>query len=923
MSILEILEALFIGPLKIVFEFIFQIADTFVDNPGISIIFLSLTMNILVLPLYKRADAMQEEARDIEMKLHDGVAHIKKSFSGDEKMMILQAYYRQNNYKPTQALRGSVSLLLEIPFFMAAYQFLSNLGALNGASLGPIADLGKPDGLIVIGGFAINLLPILMTLINVISSAIYLKGFPLKTKIQLYGMAAFFLVFLYTSPSGLVFYWTLNNLFSLVKTIFYKLKNPKKVLNILCSVVGLATIVFGAFIYKDSYLPKKLLVVALGLALEMPLALSIISSKLKGRTSGKKPAEPNKKLFLFGSIFLTLLVGGFIPSTYIASSPEEFVDLTAFVNPLWYLLSSLCLAAGLFLVWMRVFYWLATDKGKVVFDRVVVALCGVMTVNYVFFGRNLGVVSSTLYYETGVSFSLLEQVINVAVITAVAVLLWFFAAKLQKFAMPVVMISALALGAVTGFNAYKTFSVVSGIDRTTEDRAHFSLSKDGQNVVVLMLDRGVGEYMPYFINEKPEMKEIFDGFTYYSNIVSFGGHTNFGLPPLVGGYEYTPVEMNKREDESLQSKHDEALKVLPVLFDQNDYEVTVCDPPYAGYKQIPDLTIFDEYEDINTYITKGTYASEEQVMQLMSNNKRNFFCFSLMKTMPVSIQPAIYDSGEYRRAATVSEGGLTSHKMIGLTKSTGFKKSCMDWYQVLLNLDEMTNIVEGDTNTYLFMNNEASHEIMYMQEPEYVPAATVDNTKYEEEHADRYTVDGKTLIMEDKKQMASYQTNMAVLLRIGEWLQYLKDNDVYDNTKIIIVSDHGYSLFHDENLIFGETRDIHENAEFYFPLLLVKDFGSTGFTVNDEFMTNADVPTIVTDGLIENPLNPFTGNPINSDEKTAHEQCVILSNDHNVSKNHGNQYNASRWASISGDIHNRDNWHFGANEEVLTEHQVN
>lgn len=67
-----------------------------------------------------------------------------------------------------------------------------------------------------------------MTLINVISSAIYLKGFPLKTKIQLYGMALFFLVFLYTSPSGLVFYWTLNNLFSLGKTLFYKIKKPSK-----------------------------------------------------------------------------------------------------------------------------------------------------------------------------------------------------------------------------------------------------------------------------------------------------------------------------------------------------------------------------------------------------------------------------------------------------------------------------------------------------------------------------------------------------------------------------------------------------------------------------------------------------------------------------------------------------------------------
>ena len=101
--------------------------------------------------------------------------NIKKTFSGDERMMILQAYYRQNNYKPTDALKGSVSLLLQIPFFMAAYNFLSSLADLQGTPLGPIKDLGAPDGLIVIGGFAINLLPILMTLVNGISRAIYLK----------------------------------------------------------------------------------------------------------------------------------------------------------------------------------------------------------------------------------------------------------------------------------------------------------------------------------------------------------------------------------------------------------------------------------------------------------------------------------------------------------------------------------------------------------------------------------------------------------------------------------------------------------------------------------------------------------------------------------------------------------------------------
>ena len=232
MTFFEMLGALLIGPLKLIFEVIFSAALTVINNPGLSVIVLSLAMNVLALPLYRRADAIQVEARDTENKLKDVVAHIKKTFSGDERMMILQTYYRQNKYNPLSVLSGSVSLMLEIPFFMAAYQFLSGVDAFTGASFGPIADLSAPDGLLTIGGFSINLLPVIMTLVNVISSSLYLKGFPLKTKIQLYGMAAFFLVFLYNSPAALVFYWTLNNLFSLIKTLFYRMKNPKLVLQI-------------------------------------------------------------------------------------------------------------------------------------------------------------------------------------------------------------------------------------------------------------------------------------------------------------------------------------------------------------------------------------------------------------------------------------------------------------------------------------------------------------------------------------------------------------------------------------------------------------------------------------------------------------------------------------------------------------------
>ena len=106
-------------------------------------------------------------------------------------------------------------------------------------------------------------------------------------------------------------------------------------------------------------------------------------------------------------------------------------------------------------------------------------------------------------------------------------------------------------------------------------------------------------------------------------------------------------------------------------------------------------------------------------------------------------------------------------------------------------------------------------------------------------------------------------------MKIADYVDYLKANNAYDNTKIIIVADHGigYGDTSDENyqtptLENGYMKD-HLN-----PLLLVKDFNSTGLLKTDmTFMTNADTPTLACDGVIENPINPFTGKKINSDAK--------------------------------------------------------
>ena len=48
-------------PIEIVVEIVYAIMSRFLDNKGLAIIFVSLVIQTLILPLYKRADAIQEE----------------------------------------------------------------------------------------------------------------------------------------------------------------------------------------------------------------------------------------------------------------------------------------------------------------------------------------------------------------------------------------------------------------------------------------------------------------------------------------------------------------------------------------------------------------------------------------------------------------------------------------------------------------------------------------------------------------------------------------------------------------------------------------------------------------------------------------------------------------------------------------------
>lgn len=936
MSFFQLFYQLIFGPLELLFEMVFGTAYEVTGNLGLSIIPLSLCINFLLLPLYNRADSIQKEERERQNKMSAGVEHIKKTFKGDERYMMLKAYYRVNSYKPVYALRSTLPLVLEIPFFIAAYHFLSHLSVLNVACFGPVQDLSYPDSLINIGNLHINILPILMTLINFVSSYIYSRGYSKKEKFQLYGMALIFLVLLYNSPSGLVIYWTLNNLFSLCKNLIYTSKAPERNFSIFSSLIGLVFLGFAFTEYLIQLHMTSYIVVTLtaSLLFFIPSIKRICSKTFNtGKDIKQYDMKKASACFISAVIFLAVLNGLLIPSSVIKSSPSEFIILNDYMPSLYYVLTAFCTAVGTYIVWFGLVYYLLDNRSRKIFAFGLTVLSVDGLINYLLFGTRNGNISPNLIYYNKIPFSKTDVLLNLSVLVVLALafaIIWNKASGLLVSIVSVLIASMFILSIKNSERIIHFTPNIIQIDdseiveRDTEDMALFSLSKTGRNVIVFMLDRAVGVYVPYIMNERPELIEQFDGFTFYPNTLSYGNCTNIGCPSLFGGYEYTPEAMNERNDLPLAQKHDEALKVMPVLFSEAGFKVTVLDPPYAGYHWKSDLTIYSDYDSIDCYgSTNGeykNYAPNQTIDQSELDSKkkitwtRNLFCFSLMKSCPLFVQNYIYDSGYYFSTGRYDKESYTQIRN-GTSQATGMSEDFINSYGALCALPYMTDVTDDEKGAFLMLQNDTSHNEVLLKEPEYEPALYINNREYDSTHTDRFVVDGREMSVETAYQMAHYHVNMAALLKVGEWLDYLKELGVYDNTRIIIVSDHGVGLGQFDSMVFGQdNRNFGLNimdGMFYNPLLMVKDFNSTGFGVDYTFMTNADTPTLALSGIVENPVNPFTGNAINSDKKGEDVQYIFCTTNFNPEYNNGNTFTPDAWFALRNhNVLDGDNWEY-------------
>ncbi len=206
MNIFELILSPFIFIIKQLFLFGYHLTG----NYGWAIILLSFFISLLLLPVFIYIEKAKKKTDAVKRKMQPLVDEIKRCYKGQERYYYLKTLNRQHGYSPLKAMIPILSLLLQIPFFIAAYQYLEHFEALQGVTFGFIKDLSQPDS--VFG--AINILPIAMTVVNLITAWFYTRNGNTSERKQMLVVALAFLILLYKLPAGLVLYWTMNNIFS-------------------------------------------------------------------------------------------------------------------------------------------------------------------------------------------------------------------------------------------------------------------------------------------------------------------------------------------------------------------------------------------------------------------------------------------------------------------------------------------------------------------------------------------------------------------------------------------------------------------------------------------------------------------------------------------------------------------------------------
>ena len=210
----------FIRPISKAVHWFLLFLNNYIPNYGFVLLFFSVFIKILVYPLTKKSYVSTKKMQAIQPLLND----LREKHKNDQRKFAQaqMALFKEHAVNP---LSGCVPILLQMPLLFALFTVFRSSIELRGAPFMLwISDLSRPDAVFDLGiniplyGSQVAILPLLMG----ITMFIQMKMTPTpqsagQQKFMLYFMNGFFVLIFNQFPSGLVLYYTLFNVLTILQ----------------------------------------------------------------------------------------------------------------------------------------------------------------------------------------------------------------------------------------------------------------------------------------------------------------------------------------------------------------------------------------------------------------------------------------------------------------------------------------------------------------------------------------------------------------------------------------------------------------------------------------------------------------------------------------------------------------------------------
>jgi YidC/Oxa1 family membrane protein insertase len=230
-------RSVLIGWLVEILKFFLELFHRLIPNYGVAIILVTVLLKVLLFPLTRKSYESTARMQTLQPKMNE----LREKYKNNPQKLNqeMAAMYKKEGVSP---LGGCLPMLLQFPILIAFYSLLNTHFALRGAVFIPgwINDLSAPEAVVTFTPVtflsfefgAIRALPFIMLVTTFLSSKLMQSpstdASGRNMKMMTYMMPIMFFFILYNMPSGLLLYWTMQNIFTVAQQWYINYRRQKK-----------------------------------------------------------------------------------------------------------------------------------------------------------------------------------------------------------------------------------------------------------------------------------------------------------------------------------------------------------------------------------------------------------------------------------------------------------------------------------------------------------------------------------------------------------------------------------------------------------------------------------------------------------------------------------------------------------------------